>query len=339
METSLPVEQSEPPEGFLSCSWVSEQHKAWVADLARRLRANGVDVHLDRWGVRLGHDLTLFMKRYADPSARVLVVLSDDYGPKPDSRDKYHSGVGKETTILSATVCRSLGSNRAVPLMPDSGTMEGGTCRTHLSHGQKLDRFPRRPRNRIRTLAARPARSAPRGCSALGNNPFEGRTEAQATAAVRIDPTCRHNGRSSGLVEMNLNQNSGHFALGNDEASFALSLDYPYGGVTKPGEPKLVRHYSDRIGNIGLVVATADTVERFADIAKLPMSNRVERAEPGDTLVMLNRNGYWSLLLLDGVIFRSCTNGYETIAQVRYAIAMDRSASLTLDSLPPMVQR
>lgn len=110
---------------FLSYSWASEQHKAWVADLARRLRANGVDVHLDRWDVRLGHDLTLFMERCADLSARVLVVLSDDYGPKADSRGQQHSGVGTETTILSATVYRSLGSNRVVPLVPDSGTVRG----------------------------------------------------------------------------------------------------------------------------------------------------------------------------------------------------------------------
>lgn len=334
METPSSVEQTEPPVVFLSYSWASEQHKAWVADLARRLRANGVDVHLDRWDVRLGHDLTLFMERYADPSARILVVLSDDYGPKADSRDQHHSGVGTETTILSATVYRSLGSNRVVPLVPDSGTVEGEpVVPTYLMGRSWIDfrgDHETAYEDLLRDLHDAPLEAAP----PLGKNPFEGRTEAQATVAIRNDPARWHTGSSRGLVEVNLNQNSGHFTLGNDEASFALSLDYPYGGVTRPGGPKLVRHYSDRIGNIGLVVAAVDNAERFADLDKLPMSNRVEETEPGDALVMLNRNGYWSLLMLDDVVFRSGPNGYEAIALVRYAIATDRTASLTLDSLP-----
>jgi len=338
METPLSVAQTEPPVVFLSYSWASEQHKAWVADLARRLRANGVDVHLDRWDVRLGHDLTLFMERYADPSARVVVVLSDDYGPKADSRDRHHSGVGTETTILSATVYRSLGSNRVVPLVPDSGTVAGEpVVPTYLMGRSWIDfrgDHETAYEHLLRDLHEAPLETAPQ----LGKNPFKGRTEAQATAAIRNDPARWHTGSSRGLVEVNLNQNSGHFTLGNDEAGFALSLDYPYGGVTRPGGPKLVRHYSDRIGNIGLVVAAADNAERFADLAKLPMSNRVESTEPGDALVMLNRNGYWSLLMLDDVFFRSGHNGYEAIALVRYAIATDRSASLTLDSLPPIAK-
>ena len=104
----------DPPVAFVSYSWAGDQHVAWVINLARRLRANGVDVHLDRWDVSLGHDLYLFMERYADPSARVLVMLSDDYGPKANRRDELPSGVGTETTIVSPTVYRNLGGNRVI---------------------------------------------------------------------------------------------------------------------------------------------------------------------------------------------------------------------------------
>ena len=337
VETVLPVDQREPPAVFLSYSWVSDQHVAWVTNLARRLRANGVDVHLDRWDVRLGHDLNLFMERYADPSARVLVVLSDDYGPKADRRGQQPSGVGTETTIVSPTVYRDLGSNRVVPVVPDSGTVAGAPIvptylvgRTWIDfrtdHESAYERL-------LRDLHGAPLEAAP----PLGSNPFVGRTTAQATAAIRNDPARWHDGSSSGLVEVNLNQNSGQFALGNDEARFSMHMDYLSGEPARPGGAKKIRHYSDDIGNIGLIVAASDHPESFADLAALPMSNRTEVTEPGDALVMLNRSGYWSLLMLDDVVFRLSPNGYEAVALVRYVIATDRTASLSLDSLPPSV--
>lgn len=337
METSLPVNPlADPPVVFISYSWASEEHKTWVANLARRLRANGVDVHLDRWDVRLGHDLNLFMERYADLSARVIVVLSDDYGPKADQRGQQHSGVATETTIVSASVYHDLGSSRVIPLVPDSGTVKAEPIVPIYLGGRNWIDFrgdyETAYETLLRDLHEAPLEAAP----PLGKNPFQGRTEAQATAAIRNDSARWHTGSSKGVLEVNLNQNSGRFTLGNDDASFVLNMEYPYSGSVGPGGPKLVRHYSDQIGNIGLVTAANENHGRFMDLAILPMSNRIEETQPGDALVMLNRNGYWSILLLDDVVFRSGPNGYEAIALMRYAIATDRTPSVTLDSLPPI---
>lgn len=335
MEISLSTDQSEPPVVFISYSWVSEQHKTWVINLARRLRANGIDVRLDRWDVRLGHDLNLFMERYADPSARVIVVLSDDYGPKADQRGQQPSGVATETTIVSATVYRDLGSNRVIPLVPDSGTVAANPLVPAYLTGRNWIDF--RGDNEtayehlLRDLHDAPLEAAP----PLGPNPFYGRTEAQATTLIRNDAARWHASSSRGFVEVNLNQNSGQFILGNDEASFKLQLEYPHGRTTRLGGPKRVRHYRDQIGAIGLVAAANDHPECFTDLALLPMSNRVEETNPGDALVMLNEQGYWSILLLDDVVFRAGPNGHEAIALLRYAIATDRTDSLTLGSLPP----
>ncbi|WP_159081550.1 toll/interleukin-1 receptor domain-containing protein [Nocardioides sediminis] len=336
MQTSPPPEQPEPPVAFVSYSWAGDQHVAWVANLARRLRANGVDVHLDRWDVRLGHDLNLFMERYADPSARVMIVLSDDYGPKADRRAEQSSGVGTETTIVSPTVYRDLGGNRVIPVVPDSGTVaDDPVVPTYLvgrtwidfrsDHEAAYERL-------LRELHGAPVEAAP----PLGPNPFVGTTEAQARATIRNDPARWRDGRTSGLVAVNLNENSGQFTLGSDEARFELHMDYPYGGAIHPSAPKGVRHYKDGIGNIGLVAAAAERRETLADLAALPMSNRAERTTPGDVLVMMNRSGYWALLILDDVIFRPALNGYEPVAVVRYVIATDRTAALTLDDLPTL---
>lgn len=334
MEEHLDGEQSNPPVVFVSYSWVSEQHQTWVTQLARRLRANGVDVHLDRWDVRLGHDLDLFMERYADPSARVLVVLSDDYAAKADKRGQQHSGVGTETTVLSASVYRELGSNRVVPLVPDSGTVAGEpVIPIYLGNRNWIDfrgDYEAAYEQLLRDLHNVPLEAAP----PLGKNPFAGTAEAQATAAIRNDPNRWRFGGSSGVIEVNLNENSGHFTLGSGDMEFALRLDYGSGDEIRPGAQKTVRHYNDAIGRIGLIADVAKNADRLSEIAKLPMSNRTEKTRPGDALVMLNKNGYWALLLLEDVTFRPGANDHEAIALVRYAIASDRSASLTLDSLP-----
>ena len=261
------------------------------------MRANGVDVHLDRWDVSLGHDLYLFMEQYADPSARVLVVLSDDYGPKADRRVEQSSGVGTETTIVSPTVYRNLGGNRVIPVVPDSGTVaDKPVVPTYLVGRTWIDfrrDYEAAYERLLRDLHGALIEAAP----PLGANPFVGTTEAQARAAIRNDPARWHDGRTSGLVEVNLNENSGQFTLGSDEARFEMHVQYPYGGAVGPGGSKGVRHYNDRIGNIGLVAAAAGHAETFGNLAALPMSNRTERTTPGDVLVMMNRRGYWALLM------------------------------------------
>lgn len=331
-------ERREPPVAFVSYSWASDQHVAWVTNLARRLRANGVDIHLDRWDLSLGHDLYLFMERYADPSARVLVVLSDDYGPKADRRADLSSGVGTETTIVSPTVYRDLGGNRVIPVVPDSGAVSDDPVVPLYLVGRAWIDFrsdhEAAYERLLRDLHGAPTEAAP----PLGANPFVGTTEAQARAAIRNDPARWRDGRTSGLVEVNLSENSGQFTLGPGEASFEMHMDYPYGGEARPGAPRRVRHYSDRIGRIGRVAAAARHPEAFADLATLPMSNRVEQTGPGDVLVMMNQRGYWALLMLDDVTFRTGPNGPEPVAVVRYVIATDRTASLTLDDLPVSVK-
>lgn len=336
MLTSTNPEQPEPPVVFVSYSWASDEHIAWITNLARRLRANGVDVHLDRWDVRLGHDLYLFMEQYAEPTARVLVVLSDDYGPKADRRAEQPSGVGTETTIVSPTVYRNLGGNRIVPVVPDSGTVaDNPVVPTYLVGRTWIDfrsDYEAAYERLLRELHAAPIEAAP----PLGANPFFGATEAQARASIRNDSARWHDSRTSGLVEVNLNENSGRFALGSDDARFDVKLQYPYDDNIQPNGPKRVRHYGDNIGNIGLISAAAEHPEAFVDLAALPLSNRIEWTEPGDVLVMMNRNGYWALLFLDDVLFHVGPNGYEPVAVLRYVIATDRTASLTLDELPSL---
>lgn len=333
MDETLGTALSEPPAVFVSYSWCGDEHQAWVANLARRLRANGVDVHLDLWDVSLGHDLNLFMERYADPSARVLVVLSDDYAEKADGRGERASGVGTETTIVSSTVYDNLGGNRVILVIPASGAAAAQPrVPLYLKSRNWIDfrnDYEDAYERLLRDLHGVPLEPAP----PLGPNPFAGKTAAQATAVIRNDPARWRDGRSQGRLKLNLKENSGRFVIGSGESEFHLFLDYP-SAVVRPGAPQRVRHYQDGFDKLGLVAAAAQHPERLQDLPSLPMSNRIEETACGDVAVMLNRHGYWALLILDDVEFKQGLNGFEPIACLRYAIATDRTAKLTLESLP-----
>lgn len=334
MDSPVSLAPREAPELFISYSWVSDEHVVWVTNLASRLRTDGVNARLDKWDVRIGDDLNLYMEQYADASSRVLVVLSDDYGSKADRRGQQPSGVATETAIITPTVYRSLESNRVIPVIPGSGTVTGDpVVPTYLGGRNWIDfrhDYEGAYEKLVRELHGVPLEAAPQ----LGPNPFIGKTASQATAGIRNNPARWRDTSSRGSVEVNLNHNSGRFVIGSGEASFPMNLDYLSGSPARPGGSQRVRHLNDGIGNIGLVAEDNDRPERFADLSRLPMSNRVEVTEPGDVLVMLNRNGYWALLAHDETQFRPGPNGFEAIALMRYAIATDRTASITLDSLP-----
>ena len=53
----------EIPKIFVSYSWDDEGHKRWVANLATKLRGDGVDVTLDQWNTVPGGQLTTFMEK------------------------------------------------------------------------------------------------------------------------------------------------------------------------------------------------------------------------------------------------------------------------------------
>jgi hypothetical protein len=93
----------EHPKLFISYSWSNPSHEQWVLDLATELRESGVDVILDKWDLKEGHDSVAFMeKMVTDPViSKVLIVADSFYAAKADGRA---GGVGTETQIISKEV-------------------------------------------------------------------------------------------------------------------------------------------------------------------------------------------------------------------------------------------
>jgi len=88
------------PKAFLSYSWTSSDHEAWVLQLATDLEESGVHVIIDKWDLREGADKYAFMeKMVTDKSIRKVIVICDrTYAEKADGR---MGGVGTETQIIS----------------------------------------------------------------------------------------------------------------------------------------------------------------------------------------------------------------------------------------------
>lgn len=67
------------PRVFISYSHDSQEHKIWVADIARKLIENGIDVILDQWDLRLGDDVPKFMEKAVREAQRVLMVCTEPF--------------------------------------------------------------------------------------------------------------------------------------------------------------------------------------------------------------------------------------------------------------------
>jgi hypothetical protein len=91
------------PKLFISYSWSNVVHEQWVVNLATELCESGIDVILDKWDLKEGHDTVAFMeKMVTDPEIKKVAIICDEkYATKADGRE---GGVGTETQIISKEV-------------------------------------------------------------------------------------------------------------------------------------------------------------------------------------------------------------------------------------------
>lgn len=132
----------EAPRVFISYSHDSAAHKQWVAELAAKLRHNGVDAILDQWDVGPGDDVPRFMEEGLRDSDRVLAICTDGYNRKADAGE---GGVGYEKMIVTAELVSDLGTNKFIPVLrnPSPGartpTFLGTRFYVDLSDGADVD--------------------------------------------------------------------------------------------------------------------------------------------------------------------------------------------------------
>ena len=106
----------EKPIVFISYSWDGDSHKQWVLQLAKRLRAHGVDAVIDQMHMHLGGDTPQFMEKSITESRFVLVVCTKNYKERFDGRFR---GSGYEGHIITAQMVSRVGTGKFIPVLRD----------------------------------------------------------------------------------------------------------------------------------------------------------------------------------------------------------------------------
>ncbi len=98
---------------FISYSWDSAEHKAWVRALAERIRDDGVDARLDQWETAPGDQLPEFMERGVRDHEFVVIICTPEYRERSDRRK---GGVGFEGHIMTAEVMTQGNHRKFIPV-------------------------------------------------------------------------------------------------------------------------------------------------------------------------------------------------------------------------------
>ena len=220
---------------FVSYSWTSNGHAAWVMDLASRLRTDGVDVILDRWDLLPGQDKFVFMEQMVTDASvdKVIVVCDRRYAQKADARE---GGVGTESTIISQHIYEQSDAGRFVAVVAECDAEGKPFLPVFLKSKIYFDlsdprRFESAYEDLIRDLSGRPRHAKP----PLGRLPTflleEGRRPAATTYALRAfeDAVLHDRRHAAGLARDYLVALEGEWsalsgALRNDLANDSHSI-------------------------------------------------------------------------------------------------------------------
>jgi hypothetical protein len=105
-----------PPRVFISYSWSSLTHQQLVQSWAEQLIADGIDVVLDIYDLKEGHDKYAFMERMVtdETVTHVLIICDKTYSQKADARK---AGVGTESQIISKGVYEKVEQSKFIPVV------------------------------------------------------------------------------------------------------------------------------------------------------------------------------------------------------------------------------
>lgn len=103
------------PVCFISYSWDSEEHKAWVARLANELYDHSINVRLDQWDTYLGMNLPQYMESAVNDSDFVIIVCTPNYAKKANESK---GGTGYEKQVITGEILTAMSPDRKfIPIL------------------------------------------------------------------------------------------------------------------------------------------------------------------------------------------------------------------------------
>lgn len=123
---------------FISYSWGNKEHQDWIINLGTRLMNDTVDVILDRWSLKEGHDIFSFMEGMvkSDDIFRVLIICDENYRNKADERT---GGVGTETQIITPEIYSNQKQEKFIPIVVERDSADKPYLPVYLSSRKYID--------------------------------------------------------------------------------------------------------------------------------------------------------------------------------------------------------
>ena len=101
------------PIVFISYSWDSKEHCAWVLKIANDLRNNGIDVLLDQYE-EIGTNMVKFMNNSIEKADKVIIIGTPNYKNKSTNDS---GGAAFEGCIITTTIYNDLDTKVFVPCL------------------------------------------------------------------------------------------------------------------------------------------------------------------------------------------------------------------------------
>ncbi|MEQ5287558.1 toll/interleukin-1 receptor domain-containing protein [Providencia huaxiensis] len=304
------------PTVFISYSHDSELHKDWVLQLATRLRANGVDVLLDRWNLKLGQDLASFMERGLSSSNRVLCICTEDYIKKSNAG---MGGAGYEKQIITAELLSDLNTNWIIPVVRNN--LPSKKVPTFLASRLYIDfnddnLYESHYEEVLRDLLDEPILPIP----PLGSNPFE---TIKKYAEQKFIPSNEKyvSPAVKGRVTFDYSNNNGRYYIGQDNLAFELDFS--------KSSDENIQLYNDPTSIKTVAIAKdKNSITEINDARVYDGSSKVRRPKLNQIAVLQNTNGFYAAIKILSI--KDDTRGAEYDEVIfDYIIQTDGSPDFT----------
>ena len=303
-----------PPRVFFSYSHDSEVHKDWVLTLATRLVANGVDVVLDQWDLKLGSDLPRFMEAGLTTADRVVAVCTEPYVDKANAGK---GGVGYEKMILTAQLMQNVNTERIIPaIRSNSRTVPVPTflsSRVYVDFRDALV-YEAKYGELLRDIHGQRVKPRP----PLGLNPFT-TPPIPIPPLVSFGPARYVSPATAGIVTFDYSNNNGRYVLGAGDMAFETAWS---GGTNSS-----IHAYNDppSIRTVALAPGV-NKIEDIDDASAYDTSSRVRTPKLGEVVIWQNTAGYYLATKVEKLQGRGNGGGMDEIT-FTYQIAPNNSSS------------
>lgn len=285
------------PTVFISYSHDNEAHMDWVLQLATRLRANGVNVILDRWNLSLGKDLASFMEKGLSNSHRVICICSEKYVEKANGGI---GGSGYEKQILTSALIKNQNTNYVIPLIKNNPSEEKTPIflygRVYINFDQE-NLYEKNYEELLRDILNEPILPIP----PLGKNPFK---NIKNIAKQNFLPSSEkyHSPAVKGEVTFDYSNNNGKYSIGQDKLLFELKF-------SKSSNTNIIL-YNDPPSIKSVAIAKGvKEISNIKDAREFDNSSRVRRPKLEEIAIIQNQNGFYAAIKI--IKIKDDTRGNE----------------------------